>query len=196
MNLIPDRVRAVMARLEARDAEDRDDGTPLMKRLRQIQPEVGELLLTLALGIEARTIVEVGTSGGYSTLWLASAAASTGGKVTTFEIDPAKVTLARASFADANVEDLVDLRPGDGAAGLMSFSGPADLVFLDSEKRDYLRMLEGAIRALRVGGLLVADNLTSHADELAEFRSAALEDPRLLGLVIPVGGGELVAVRR
>jgi caffeoyl-CoA O-methyltransferase len=68
-------------------------------------------------------------------------------------------------------------------------------VFLDAEKDDYLRALEPAIEALRPGGLLVADNLTSHARELAGFREAALGDPRLDGLVVPVGRGELVAVR-
>lgn len=195
-DLISDRVRSVMAALRERDAADRVDGSAQALRLRAIAPEVGVLLATLVLAIRARTIVEVGTSGGYSTLWLASAAASTDGRVTTFEIDPAKIALARSTFADAGVEHLVDLRPSDGVAGLATFSGAADLVFLDSEKRDYLRMLDTAIGALRAGGLLVADNLTSHTDELAEFRSTALNDARLVGLVIPIGGGELVAVRR
>jgi len=71
----------------------------------------------------------------------------------------------------------------------------ADLVFLDAEKEDYLRLLEPAIEALRPGGLLIADNLTSHEADLADFRDAALVDPRLGGLVVPIGRGELVAVR-
>ncbi len=68
-------------------------------------------------------------------------------------------------------------------------------MFLDAEKEDYLRMLGPAIEALRAGGLLIADNLTSHASDLAGFREAALADPRLSGLVVPIGRGELVAVR-
>lgn len=185
-----------MDRLEAQDAGDRDDGTPRERRLRQIRPEVGELLLTLALAIEAQTIVEVGTSGGYSTLWFALAAARTGGRVVTFEVDPAKVELARRSFADAGVAGSIELRHEDGVAGLAGFAeGSIDLVFLDAEKDLYDRMLEPAIVALRRKGLLVADNLISHEPELAGFRDRALADPRLTGLVIPIGRGELLATR-
>jgi len=195
MDLVPLRVRAVMGALEARDAADRVDGTPRARRLRSISPEVGQFLLTLALARRPRAIVEVGTSAGYSTLWLAVAAQRTGGHVLTFETDPAKVAIARATFAEAGVEDLVDLRAADGAVGLAGMTGTVDMVFRDAEKDDYLRLLEPAIGALAPGGLLVADNLTSHEAELAEFREAALGDARLSGLVVPIGRGELVAVR-
>jgi len=67
-------IRAVMAELEARDRAERTDGTPQARRLRAIAPEVGQFLLTMAVAVGAKTIVEVGTSGGYSTLWLAMAA--------------------------------------------------------------------------------------------------------------------------
>ncbi|MGD0018779.1 MAG: class I SAM-dependent methyltransferase [Candidatus Limnocylindrales bacterium] len=195
MDLATELVRAVMAELQARDAADRVDGTPQGARLRAIAPDVGQFLLTLAVATRAVTIVEVGTSSGYSTLWLAMAAAKTAGRVTTFEVDPAKVAIARRTFAAAGVEPFVDLREGDGGEGLAGFAGHADLVFIDAEKDDYLRLLGPAIDALRQGGLLVADNLTSHASALEEFRARALADPRLSGLVVPIGGGELVAVR-
>ena len=195
MFLVPGPVRTAMAALEAHDAADRIDGTPQSRRLRAIAPEVGPFLLTLALSNRSRFIVEIGTSAGYSTLWLALAAQQTDGRVITFEIDPAKVELARATFADAEVEDRVELRPIDGAVGLAALAAAADLVFLDAEKDDYLRLLEPAIEALRPGGLLVADNLISHEADLAEFRETALADPRLGGLVVPIGRGELVAVR-
>jgi predicted O-methyltransferase YrrM len=195
MDLVSERVHAMMATLEARDATDRVDGTPHERRLRAITPEVGQMLITLIVGLGARTIVEVGTSSGYSTLYLASGARRTGGRVVTFETDPAKVELARGTFASAGVEDLVDLRPADGVAGLTSFAGLADLVFLDAEKDLYLGALGPAVEALRPGGLLVADNLISHEADLVDFRAAALSDPRLVGLVIPIGKGELVAAR-
>lgn len=195
MDPVPERVRAVMASLEARDAADRIDGTPKSKRLRAVSPEVGRFLLTVALAVDARTIVEVGTSAGYSTLWFAAAARRAGGRVITFEVDPAKVELARTTFADAGVEDLVDLRAEDGVVGLMSLNGGADLVFIDAEKEDYLRLLDPAVAALRPGGVLVADNLLSHEADLAPFRDAALDHPSLTGLVVPIGRGELVAVR-
>jgi predicted O-methyltransferase YrrM len=193
---IPTRILDVMRSLEARDAADRVDGTPQALRLRAISPEVGAFLRLLVEAAGARTIVEVGTSSGYSALWLALGASRTGGQVTTFDIDPAKVALARATFAEAGVEALVEARLEDGVAGLREHQGTADVVFLDAEKGDYERALEPAIAALRPGGLLVADNLTSHADDLAAFRATALGDPRLAGLVVPIGRGELVAVRR
>jgi predicted O-methyltransferase YrrM len=195
MDLVPTQVRDTMASLEARDAADRVDGTPQARRLRAIAHEVGPFLLTLVLANRARTIVEIGTSGGYSTLWLATGAARTDGRVITFEIDAAKVELARQSFEAAGVTDRVEQRAMDGAAGLAVLAGEADVVFIDCEKDDYLRMLEPAIAALRPGGLLVADNLTSHEADLAGFRDTALADPRLTGLVVPIGRGELVAVR-
>lgn len=195
MNLISDPISAVMDDLHARDAADRAAGTPQAARLRAISPEVGQFLVTLALAIRATAIVEVGTSGGYSTLWFAVAAGVTGGHIVTFEIDPAKAALARRGFESAGVGEIVELREGDGGAGLAELTDCVDLVFLDAEKHDYVRFLEPAIRALRKGGLLIADNLISHESELVEFRTKALADPRLSGLVVPIGAGEFVAVR-
>jgi predicted O-methyltransferase YrrM len=195
VNLITDPVQAVMAKLEARQLAEYAAGTRSSGRLYAIPPEVGRLLLTLAIAVNARTIVELGTSGGYSTLWLATAARQTGGRVTTFETDPEKITLARGNFLAAGVDALIECRAGDGAAGVAQFHGNADLVFIDCAKDVYLRALDPAIEALRKGGFLVADNLLSHAEDLMEFRAEALSDPRLSGLVIPIGQGELVAVR-
>ena len=184
-----------MRRLEARDASDRVDGTPHARRLRAIGPETGEFLRTLIVATDARVIVEVGTGSGYSALWMAQGALLTAGRITTFETDPGKAALARETFRVTGLEDYVDLHESDGGAGLERFDGTVDLVFLDAEKADYLRFLDPAIRALRPGGLLVADNLISHEADLVEFRARALGDPRLTGLVVPVGQGELLAVR-
>lgn len=185
-----------MRRLEERDARDRVDGTPRERRLRQIPSDVGRFLQTLALAIGARRIVEIGTSGGYSTLWLALAARETSGRVTTFETDPAKVDLARRSFVDAGLEAVIDLRHADARDGLGVEPGTVDLVFLDAEKEIYEGLLDPVVEALRPAGLLIADNLTSHADELASFRDRALNHPDLTGLVVPIGRGELLALKR
>jgi predicted O-methyltransferase YrrM len=195
MDLVPAATRLVMERLQERDARDRVDGTPQSQRLRAITPDVGQFLLTLALAVGARRIVEVGTSSGYSTLWLALAAQRTGGRITTFEIDTDKVALAARTFADAGVAGLVDLRAEDGAVGLAAVAGAADLVFIDAEKRDYEEYLDLAVAALRPGGLLIADNLTSHASDLAGFRARALAHEQLSSVVVPIGNGELVGVR-
>lgn len=195
MDVVPAEVKQVMGSLEERDARDRVDGTSRAERLRAVTPDVGAFLCTLALATGARSIVEIGTSGGYSTLWLAVAARRNGGRVTTFEVDPAKIAIATETFARADVEGVVELRHEDGLGGLRGFDGEADLVFLDAEKELYEAALEPAVRALRLGGTLVADNLLSHAEDLEGFRRSALGHPSLSGLVVPVGRGELVAVR-
>ena len=195
MKAISPRTLDVMHQIELRDGADRADGTPHAARLRAIGPDTGEFLRTLVVAMCARTIVEVGTGSGYSAMWMAQGALVTAGRIVTFETDPQKAALARRNFKATGLEDYVDLRETDGGEGLRAFHDAVDLVFLDAEKVDYLRFLEPAINALRHGGLLVADNLISHAADLVDFREAALADPRLTGLVVPVGQGELLAVR-
>jgi len=156
---------------------------------------VGQFLQILTLAANAQTIVECGASGGYSTLWLASAALANGGRVITFEISPAKVERALRSFAEAGLTGTIELRQEDAAVGLSRFSGNADLVFIDIEKDLYEGLLEPAVRALRPGGLLVADNLTSSEAKLVGFRETALSHPQLTAQVVSIGPGELVAVK-
>lgn len=194
MDLVPANVRALMTELEEETRAQEESGVPRALRLRSIRPEVGPFLLMLALASNAKTIVEVGTSGGYSTLWLGLAARHQGGRVYTYEIDPAKIARADDTFRRAGLTDVIEIREGDGGVGLAEVEG-SDLVFLDAEKVDYLRFLEPAVRSLRPGGILVADNLLSHGGELVEFRAAALAHPMLSGTVVPVGGGELVATK-
>ena len=187
MDLVPEAVRAVMAELEARDRADTVQGTPQEARLRSISPEVGQFLLTLALSIEASKIVGMDQPAATPLSgwrWLPRTGVR---RVTTFEIDGAKCALARRTFTKAGVSAFVELREADAIAGLAGLDGPADMVFIDAEKRDYVTYLELALRILRPGGLLVADNLLSHAGQLVEFRARALSEPRLTGLVVPIG---------
>src|SRR3990170_8365217 len=109
-----ERAAAILRRLEEEDRRDRADGTPRERRLRSVTPEVGAFLNLLVKVAGARRILEVGTSGGYSTVWLATAAGETGGHVTTLEIDGAKIERARRSLADAGVDALVTIVKGDG----------------------------------------------------------------------------------
>src|SRR3974377_1573291 len=98
---IPEQISSRMAELERIDSCDRTDGTPRMKRLRQIPPEVGKFIAILAAAAPAGHWVEIGTSAGYSTLWLALACRAVGRKITTYEILEEKAKLARQPFAGA-----------------------------------------------------------------------------------------------
>ncbi len=184
-----------MARLEAQDAGERERGAPRSERLRQISPEVGRFLHTVALARRPRTIVEIGTSGGYSTIWLSLAARTAGASVTTLELDPKKVAAATANLRAAGLDGVATVIEGDAAAYLRAQREPVDFFFLDAEKEDYLGYLELIVPLLAPAGVLVADNLLSHANDLAAFRERALGDERLSGLVVPIGRGELFAVR-
>ena len=190
-----DRALAVLARLEEQDARERERDVPRRQRLRQVTPEVGRFLHTLVLATRPAALLEIGTSGGYSTIWLATAARQAGGRVVTLEIDPVKVRAARSNLEEAGVADVVSLVEGDAFAYLRERREPADFVFLDAEKEDYVSYLELLVPLLREGGLLVADNVISHADDLRPFCERALSDTRLSGLIVPIGRGELVAVR-
>jgi len=193
--MIDARARAVLDDLERDDTRERQQGAPRAERLRQVTPEVGRFLHVLVLATRPRSIVEIGTSGGYSTVWLATAARTVGASVVTLEIDPAKVRRATNSLREAGVDDVATIVEGDAFAHLRERQEPIDFVFLDSEKEDYAAFLELIVPLLPAGGLLIADNLTSHAEELAEFRRRAESDPRLAAVVVPIGRGELLAVR-
>ena len=191
---IPEPILARMAYLEDLDRRDRQDGTPRMQRLRQVPPESGRFLALMAAAAPPGPVLEIGTSAGYSTLWLALACRARRDRVTTFELLPAKVRLAQETFAAAQVEDAVELVAGDALAHLETFSAIA-FCFLDAEKELYAPVYELVVARLAPGGLFLADNLLSHAEELAPFREAALADPRLDALVAPVGKGILLARR-
>jgi predicted O-methyltransferase YrrM len=193
--MIDDRARAVLERMARQDAGERERDVARSVRLRQIMPDVGRLLHTLVLATRPRSIIEIGTSGGYSTIWLATAARDVGANVTTLEIDPVKVRMADANLREAGVEDIATIAEGDAFAWLRTRTEPVDFVFLDAEKEDYGAFLELVVPLLRSGAVLIADNLLSHAEDLAPFRERALAHPQLSALVPPVGRGELLAVK-
>jgi predicted O-methyltransferase YrrM len=184
-----------MHELEAIDLRDRTDGTPHSKRLRQIPHEVGKFIALLAASSPAGPIIEIGTSAGYSTLWLALAARATSRKVTTFEVDPGKVEFARATFAAAGVTDLIDLVHGDALTHLSQYNG-ISFCFLDAEKDLYDPCYELAVRRMVPGGILVADNAISHQAELRPMLDRALRDERVDAVLVPIGTGDLVCRKK
>jgi predicted O-methyltransferase YrrM len=177
--------------LEELDGKDRTDGTPRLQRLRQIPPETGKFLALLAAGAPAGSMLEIGTSAGYSTLWLAVAAQALGRQVVTFEVLPEKVKLARETFQRAGVEGTVELVAGDAREYLADYDRIA-FAFLDAEKEVYADCYELVIPRLVKGGLFVADNAINHRETLAPMLERALNDERVDALIVPIGKGELV----
>lgn len=180
-----------MAYLEARDTRDRQDGTPHLQRMRQIVPISGRFLALQLAGAPQGKVLEIGTSAGYSSLWLSLACRLRGDTLTTFEILPAKVQLARETYRLTGLEDVIQLVEGDARDDLMQINGVA-FCFLDAEKDIYRACYDQVVPNLVPGGLLVADNATSHP-QLEPFLDYAQDDPRVDALVVTVGKGLLVA---
>ena len=137
----------------------------------QIPRAEGELLHHIALSTNAQTVVEIGTSYGFSGLFWAAALRKTGGRLHTIDVDPKKYAASRDAFARAGVDDLVTGYLGDAQQILSSFpaSPPIDLAFIDADKPATRAYFELIWPKLRVGGSVITDNATTHRDELREF---------------------------
>lgn len=130
-------------------------------RYLSVPEEDGRLLRLLAESTGARNVVEVGTSTGYSGLWLALALMKTGGRLTTFEIDPGRHEIARRNFERAGVSHLVNPVLGDAHAAVGTLKAPVDFAFLDADKDGYPDYLKQLLPLVRPGGLIVAHNMQS-----------------------------------
>jgi predicted O-methyltransferase YrrM len=167
-----------------------------LERFRNVEPPTAELLGVLIRATGARRILELGTSNGYSTIWLADAAQDTGGAVVSVELDASRTELARENLRRAGLESLVELRTEDAAATLeRSRDGEWEFVFLDAERPAYPGYLRDLVRTLAPAGVLAVDNVRSHAHELVEFTASIEAEPELTQTVVPVGAGLRLAVR-
>jgi predicted O-methyltransferase YrrM len=188
---IPEPTLKRMRELEAQDAADREDGTPRLQRLRQIPLVTGKFLALLCASTPVGSVLEVGTSGGYSSLWLSLACKERGDHLTTFEILEEKVNRANETFETAEVRDQIQLIHGDARDVISRYTDVA-FCFLDAERDIYFDVYEKMIDNIVPGGLIAVDNVISHADELAGFVSHVENDPRVDALVVPIGKGILV----
>ncbi len=184
-------MQARMRVLEERDAQDRQDGTPRLQRLRQIPPETGKFIALLAASAPDGAWLEIGTSAGYSTLWLALAAEACGRRVTTFEILPEKTALASETFRLAGVEAFVEPIAADARPHIGRYD-PIAFCFLDAEKEVYGEIYELVVPRLAPGGLLIADNAINHRLQLQPMLERALQDERVDALIVPIGSGVLL----
>ena len=192
---IPEVMLARMAELEATDARDRKVGTTRLERLRQVPPEVGRFIALLAATAPPGRWIEIGTSAGYSTLWLALACREVGQRVTTYEVLEAKAALARETFAATGAGDVVESVHGDFLAHAAGLDG-VSFCFLDAEKDIYGECYEAVVPLLVPGGLLVADNAIGFESVMQPMLDRAHADPRVDALVVPFKGGQLVCRKR
>jgi len=171
-----------------------------------VSAEQGRFLQVLVRAVDATRVLEVGSLAGYSGIWLVRALPP-GGSLTTIERDPARATAARAAFAEAGETARARVVEGEALAVLSDLDGPFDAIFLDADKAPMPEYLEHAIRLLRHGGILIADNAFLHGgvadpddhspdvEGMREFNRLAASDPRLMAALVPMRDGIVVAVK-
>lgn len=195
---LPEPVRAVLAELEERQRElaRRQEAGERVTPLWCLPRDAATLLFLLARAVGARRVVEVGTSAGYSGVWLA-AALPPDGRLYTVEADPAKVAAARESFRRAGLAERVEVLAGRALEVLPELArrGPFDLVFLDAAKEEYVAYFDLLAPALRPGGLVVADNVLSHRLALAGYVERVRRQEGFVSVTVPIGNGLEITCR-
>jgi len=171
-----------------------------------VSAEQGRLLQVLVRAVGATRVLEVGSLAGYSGVWLARALPPEG-SLLTIERDPARAAAARAAFAEAGITVRAQVVEGEALAVLSDLDGPFDAIFLDADKAPMPAYFQHALRLLRRGGILIADNAFFHgtvadpddhspdAQGMREFNRLAAGDPRLVSALVPMRDGVVVAVK-
>jgi predicted O-methyltransferase YrrM len=195
--VLDDRVRSVLARLEAEDADERARGLPSEERSRQVARTTGQFLFALVAPQTDCEVLEIGGSRGYSTIWLAAGVRYLAGRVLSLESDCAKTQAWRRNVAEAGLEDTADLIEGDAFETLRQIDDVFDVVFIDAEKEDYEALFDLARPKVEPGALFIADNVLSHEETLGDYSRQRQADPALESVTVPLDRGlELSAVLR
>lgn len=184
-----------LSELEMRDQKERQQGLPSAQRIRAMDPGAAKFLSMLVMANKAQTIVEVGSGVGYSTLWLAYAASITKGKVITCEIDSVKADQTRANLAKANLSSYVEVLTGDARTLLRQRHEAIDFVFIDAEKGQYETYFDVVYKRMKLGAMLVADNVVSHENELSDYVTYMQNHPNLESVTVPLGRGLEITVK-
>jgi predicted O-methyltransferase YrrM len=187
--VLDDRARAVLARLEAEDADERARGVPREQRARQVARTTGQFLFAFVSPQTDCEVLEIGGSRGYSSIWLAAGVRNLGGRVLSLESDPAKVESWRANVEEAGLDDWADLIEGDAFETLPPIDDVFDVVFLDAEKEQYERLFAEARGKLEPGAVVIADNVLSHQETLGAYSQARQADPTLESVTLPLDRG-------
>jgi len=187
--MLDERVLAVLARLEDEDRAERDAGVPAAQRSRQIAPTTGRFLFALAASQAGVEVLEIGASRGYSSIWLAAGARLLGGRLLSLEQDSSKCAVWRGNVAAAGLDEWAELIEDDAFSTLGKTEDTFDLIFLDAEKDDYEALFALARPLLEPGGLIVADNVLSHAETLAAYSAARQADSALSSVTVSLDRG-------
>ncbi len=149
------------------------------RALANVSPEDGRMLRLLVEAVNAQNVVEVGTSNGYSAIWISLALQATGGKLTTFETDSDRAEIARKNFNRAGVENIVTLVEGDAQQKIAQLNGSIDVLFIDADKQGYPDYFEKLSAPVRPGGLILAHNINTGEKANQEYIKAVTNNKDL-----------------
>lgn len=152
----------------------------------------GRMLRLLAEAVNAKSVVEIGTSTGLSGLWFSMALEKTGGRLTTFELDSGRAATALAHFKKAGVDRLVTIVQGDAHANVTRLKDPIDMVFIDADKEGYVDYLKKLLPLVRPGGLIAAHNV----DMVSDYFKAVTTSSDLETVLYTQGGGLAVTLKK
>src|SRR5215471_16964597 len=192
--MLDERVRSVLERLQAEDADERARGVDRALRARAVSPTTGQLLFALVAPQTGCEVLEIGGSRGYSTIWLAAGARILGGSVVALEHDSAKCEAWRRNIAEAELDEWAELVEGDARESLAAIDDVFDLVFIDAEKEDYEDYFRLVRSKVEPGALIVADNVLSHEETLGAYSRARQADPTLESVTVPLDRGLEISV--
>ena len=187
-------LQQVLNELEQSGAENDTVQTDKSKKYLNITRDTGEFFAVLVKATKANKILEIGTSNGYSTLWLASALPENG-TVTTIEISEQKAKEAKANFERTNLIEKIQLLVGNASTLLNELKEEFDIIFLDADRSLYTSFIPHILRLLKPGGLMICDNAVSHEEELKEFMEFFINRSEYTTCLVPVGKGEFIACK-
>lgn len=190
-----ERVAALLTEIAQQGREHDARETDYSKRMLNLEPETARLVHILARSSRAKSILEIGTSNGYSTIWLASAAAAAGGRLVTIDHSAEKQVMARENLRLAGLLEWVELRNGKASTLVRELPGPFDLVFVDADRANAAANLQALLSKLTPSVLLLADNIHSHAEEIAGYLDAVNRLEGFHHVVVPIGKGLSIAYR-
>lgn len=143
----------------------------------------------------AKNVVEVGTSNGYSGIWLAKALKVTGGHLTTIEYYEKRIALARENFKQCEVDDIITIKQGSACEVLETIDFEIDLAFIDANKSEYIKYFDIINPKLKTGGIILADNITSHTQKVAPFVEKIKNDPNYQVEILDLPAGMLMGLK-
>jgi caffeoyl-CoA O-methyltransferase len=198
---VDSKVLKVISRLNKQANRERNGRVKVApeQEMLAITADTGMFFSILLKAIEARRVLEVGTSAGFSTLWLADAIGKNHNtKVITIEMNPQKIEWALKNFKEAGVDKMIEIKQGLALDLLHNLKGNFDFVFLDADKENIVRYFDLVLPLVRIGGIIAADNMLypyHFRPAMRKYASHVHRKPNIQSVTVPIGMGEEITIK-